>query len=207
MSKLYRPSYLEVICGPMKSGKSREFIRIFKELEHSDYDCLTFKPAVNIREKGIASRAFNLKLEAVVIDENQPEMIFKYLKGKQYKIIGIDEAQFFDIGLVNVVDTVLKKRYHVIVSGLMLSFKGEPFGPMPWIVGRADKIIRLTAICDVTGCNRRATRTQRLINGKPANYNSPLVSIEGQMEIESYEARCVLHHTVPITKQDLSSGS
>jgi thymidine kinase len=198
MSMVYKPSYLEVIFGPMKSGKSEKIIRIFKELELSDYECVVFKPAVNIREKGIASRAFDLRLKAIVIDEKQPKMILKYLKAKQYKIIGIDEAQFFDVSLVNVVDSLLKKRYHVIVSGLVLSFRGEPFGPMPWIVGRANKIIRLTAICDIQGCNRRATRTQRLINGEPAPYNSPLVAIEGQKKTETYEARCVLHHIVPI---------
>ncbi|MFX0124695.1 MAG: thymidine kinase [Candidatus Hodarchaeota archaeon] len=200
MSKVYKPSYLEVIIGPMKSGKTEEFIRIFKELEHSDYECVAFKPAVNIREEGIASRTFNINLEAIVIDENKPELIFEYLKAKPYKIIGIDEAQFFDENLVEVVDTLLRNRYHVIVSGLLLSFRGEPFGPMPWIVGRANEIVRLTAICDVPGCNRRATRTQRLINGEPALYSSPLVSIEGQKKIETYEARCVLHHAVPITK-------
>ncbi|MFX0211681.1 MAG: thymidine kinase [Candidatus Hodarchaeota archaeon] len=200
MSKVYKPSYLEVIIGPMKSGKTEEFIRIFKELEHSDYECVAFKPAVNIREEGIASRSFNINLEAIVIDENKPELIFEYLKVRTYKIIGIDEAQFFNENLVEVVDTLLRERYHVIVSGLLLSFRGEPFGPMPWIVGRANEITRLTAICDVPGCNRRATRTQRLINGEPALYSSPLVSIEGQEEIETYEARCVLHHTVSITK-------
>ncbi len=79
----------------------------------------------------------------------------------------------------------------------MLSFRGEPFGPMPSLVGRADKAIRLTAICDYSGCDLRATRTQRLINGKPAPYDSPLVVIEGEGIEETYEARCVLHHNVP----------
>ncbi|MFX0049960.1 MAG: thymidine kinase [Candidatus Hodarchaeota archaeon] len=200
MSKVYKPSYLEVIIGPMKSGKTEEFIRIFKELEHSDYECVAFKPAVNIREEGIASRTFNINLKAIVIDENKPELIFNHLNAKPYKIIGIDEAQFFNKSLVDIIDTLLKERYHVIVSGLLLSFRGEPFGPMPWIVGRANEITRLTAICDVPGCNRRATRTQRLINGEPALYSSPLVSIEGQTKVETYEARCVLHHAVPINK-------
>ncbi|MFX0125986.1 MAG: thymidine kinase [Candidatus Hodarchaeota archaeon] len=199
MSMVYKPGYLMVIFGPMKSGKSELFIKLFKELEYSNCEWVTFKPAVNIREKGIASRTFNLKLEAFVIDEERPELILEYLKEKQYKIIGIDEAQFFDIRLVDIIDRLLKENYHVIVSGLMLSFRGEPFGPMPWLVGRANEVTRLTAICDVQNCNRRATRDQRLINGKPAPYNSPLVVIEGQGKAETYEARCVLHHQVPKT--------
>ena len=107
------------------------------------------------------------------------------------------EVHFFDTRLVDVIDTLLKNSYHVIASGLMLDFRGEPFGPTPWLIGRANEITRLTAICDVFGCNRRATRTQRLINGDPAPYNSPLVVIEDQGKIETYEARCIIHHIVP----------
>jgi thymidine kinase len=197
MSQVYKPGYLEVIFGPMKSGKSEVFILLFKKLEYSNHNWVAFKPAVNIREVGIASRTFNLSLEAIVIDENHPELIFDHLKELNPKIIGIDEAQFFDNHLVDVVDTLLKGSYHIIVSGLLLNFRGEPFGPMPWLVGRADKVTRLTGICDVQGCNRGATRTQRLINGEPAPYNSPVVVIEGQGETETYETRCVIHHIVP----------
>ncbi len=197
MSSVYRPGHLEVIFGPMKSGKSRQFIIIFNELDHSSYEWVTFKPSINIREEGIASRAFNFKLKAIVIDEEHPELIFEFLKEKKYQVVGIDEAQFFHDHLVETVDSLLRKNYHVIVSGLMLSFRGEPFGPMPWLVGRSDEVTRLTAICDVPQCNRCATRTQRLINGDPAPYNSPLVVIEDQGKIETYEARCVIHHIVP----------
>ncbi len=196
MTIVYKPGCLEVIFGPMKSGKSAIFIRRFKELEYSDYKLIIFKPAVNTRELGVSSRAFDVKLEAIVIDEKNPELIFEYLKKKQYNIVGIDEAHFFDNHLVDVIDILLKEGYHVIVSGLMLSFRGEPFGPMPWLVGRADEVTSLTAICDVDGCNHRATRSQRLINGEPAPYNSPLVVIEDQSKIETYEARCVIHHIV-----------
>lgn len=202
MSLVYKSGYLEVIFGPMKSGKSEMFIRFFKELEYSNCAWVTFKPAVNTRENGIASRAFDLKLKAIAIDEKHPELMFEYLKEKKYKIVGIDEVHFFDTRLVDVIDTLLKNSYHVIASGLMLDFRGEPFGPTPWLIGRANEITRLTAICDVFGCNRRATRTQRLIEGEPAPYDSPLVVIEDQSRIESYEARCFIHHIVP-KKEDL----
>lgn len=196
MTTVYKSGCLEVIVGPMKSGKSAIFIRRFMELGYSDYKWITFKPAVNTREPGVASRAFDVKLEAIVIDENSPELILKYLKEKQYNFVGIDEAHFFDNHLVDIIDILLKEGYHVIVSGLILSFRGEPFGPMPWLVGRADEVTSLTAICDVDGCNHRATRSQRLINGEPAPYNSPLIVIEDQSKIETYEARCVIHHIV-----------
>ncbi len=196
MSMVYKSGYLKVIFGPMKSGKSGRFIRIFKELEFSENKWKAFKPAVNTREKGIVSRAFDLFLEATVVNENSPELILEHLQEDQFKIIGIDEAQFFNNRLVEVVDRLLRDKYHVIVSGLMLNFRGEPFGPMPYIIGRSNEITRLTAICDTPGCDQRATRTQRLIRGKPAQYDSPLVVIEGQGEIETYEARCVNHHYV-----------
>ncbi|MFW9855843.1 MAG: thymidine kinase [Candidatus Thorarchaeota archaeon] len=197
MPAIYRPGYLEAIFGPMKSGKSEQLIRFFRELNYSEIKGVAFKPKVDIRDKKIASRAFDFDLDAIIINESHPELIFQHLEGSDYKIIGIDEAQFFDNRLVDVVDDLLKAKYHIIVSGLMLSFRGEPFGPMPWIVGRANKIVRLTAICDYPGCNQRATRTQRLINGKPAQYNTPLVLIEGTVSGETHEARCVLHHVVP----------
>lgn len=197
MSHVYKPGYLEVIFGPMKSGKSEVFIMLFKKLEYSNHKFVAFKPAVNVREVGISSRTFKLNLEAIVIDENHPELILEHLRELNPKIVGIDEAQFFDNHLVEVIDTLLKDSYHVIVSGLLLNFRGEPFGPMPWLVGRADKVTRLTGVCDVQGCNRGATRTQRLINGEPAPYDSPVVVIEGQGKTETYETRCVIHHIVP----------
>ncbi len=197
MPSIYIPGNLEVIFGPMKSGKSERFINYFNVLKYSEIKGIAFKPAVNVREKNIATRAYKVNLEATVIDEKHPETILQHLERNDYKIVGIEEAQFFDMSLVEVIDRLLTEEYHLVVSGLMLSFRGEPFGPMPWLVGRAHKIIRLTAICEYPGCNRQATRTQRLINGKPAPYNSPLVLIEHSGYHEKYEARCVFHHIVP----------
>ncbi len=200
MSSVYKPGYLEVIFGCMKSGKSEQFINRFKKLAHSKCKTLIFKPAVNVREPGIATRAHDITLNAFVIDENRPEDIIRYLmenKGTQFQIIGIDEAQFFDIKLVEIVDNLLRNDYHLIISGLLLSFKAEPFGPMPYLVGRAHEITKLTAICEYKDCSRIATLTQRLINNEPANYNSPLVLIEGSGQTERYEPRCIHHYILP----------
>ena len=181
----------------MKSGKSQYLIQSFDELSYSDVKAVLFKPAVNTREKGIASRASDKELFTIVIDENKPEEIISYLETSDCKIIGIDEAQFFTSELIEVIIDLLKENYQVIVSGLLLSFRGEPFGPMPSLIGRANRVIRLTAVCEYPNCNQWAVLTQRLINGKPASYDSPLVLIENSGQNEKYEPRCLNHHLVP----------
>ncbi len=186
----------------MKSGKSQYLIQSFDELSYSDVKAVLFKPAVNTREKGIASRASDKELYTIVIDENKPEEIISYLETSDCKIIGIDEAQFFASDLIEVVMDLLKKNYQVIVSGLLLSFRGEPFGPMPSLIGRASRVIRLTAVCEYPNCNQWAVLTQRLINGKPAPYDSPLVLIENSGQNEKYEPRCLNHHLVPRKTQE-----
>ncbi|MHA1976726.1 MAG: thymidine kinase [Candidatus Hodarchaeales archaeon] len=197
MPEIYKPGYLEAIFGPMKSGKSEYLIRMFNELRYSDIRGIVFKPAVNTREPGIASRGSDMQLEAIIVDEKHPEEILSYLNTFECKFVGVDEAQFFADNLVHVIEQLLKKEYHVIVCGLLLSFRGEPFGPMPSLVGRAHHVTRLTAICEYPNCNHWAVLTQRLINGKPCPYNSPLVLIENTGQSETYEPRCVNHHQVP----------
>jgi thymidine kinase len=193
---IYKPGFLEAIFGPMKSGKSQYLIRLFTELTFSNIEGIVFKPAVNTREIGIVSRGDNKQLKAIVIDEKCPENILDELKKVDNKFIGIDEAQFFSDSLVWVVDELLRKDYHVVICGLLLSFRGEPFGPMPYLVGRANKIIRLTAVCEYPECNNWAVLTQRLIEGEPAQYDSPLVLIENSGQQEKYEPRCIHHHLV-----------
>lgn len=197
MSGIYKPGFLETIFGPMKSGKSQYLIRLFTELTFSNIEGIVFKPAVNTREIGIVSRGDNKQLKAIVIDEKCPENILDELKKVDNKFIGIDEAQFFSDNLVWVVDELLRIDYHIVICGLLLSFRGEPFGPMPYLVGRANKIIRLTAVCEYPGCNNWAVLTQRLIEGEPAQYDSPLVLIENSGQQEKYEPRCIHHHLVP----------
>ena len=197
MPGIYKPGFLEAIFGPMKSGKSQYLISLFTELTFSNIEGIVFKPAVNTREIGIVSRGDNKQLKAIVIDEKCPENILDELKKVDNKFIGIDEAQFFSDSLVWVVDELLRKDYHVVICGLVLSFRGEPFGPMPYLVGRANKIIRLTAVCEYPECNNWAVLTQRLIEGEPAQYDSPLVLIENSGQQEKYEPRCIHHHLVP----------
>jgi thymidine kinase len=103
-----------------------------------------------------------------------------------------NEAQFFDPEIVNVAQELAARGIRVLVAGLDMDFRGEPFGPMPLILAKAERVDKLHAICMV--CGDDASRTQRLVNGKPAKYDDPVV-IVGASEL--YEARCRAHHEVP----------
>jgi thymidine kinase len=107
-------------------------------------------------------------------------------------VVGIDEAQFFDDGIVDVIEGLASKNIRVIVTGLDMDFRGEPFGCIPELLARADKIVKLQAICMT--CGEPANRTQRLVDGKPARYDDPIVIVGAS---EMYEARCRAHHEVP----------
>jgi len=107
-------------------------------------------------------------------------------------VIGIDEAQFFDNAIIDVIDQLANKGLRVIVTGLDMDFRGEPFGCIPILMSKAEQVDKLHAICMV--CGGSATRTQRLVNGKPAHYDDPIVIVGAS---EMYEARCRTHHEVP----------
>jgi thymidine kinase len=107
-------------------------------------------------------------------------------------VVGIDEAQFFDPEIIQIAQKLADHGKRVIVAGLDTDFRGEPFGPMPFMMAKAEVVDKLHAICMV--CGEAASRTQRLVNGRPANYHDPVV-IVGAAEL--YEARCRKHHEVP----------
>jgi thymidine kinase len=106
--------------------------------------------------------------------------------------IAIDEVQFLDEKIIGVCEKFANKGVRVIVAGLDRNFRGEPFGVMPELLARAEYVTKLVAICSV--CGAPATRTQRLINGQPANYNDPIILVGAK---EQYEARCRHCHQVP----------
>jgi thymidine kinase len=117
--------------------------------------------------------------------------ILKELK-PETTVVGIDEAQFYDPGIVEVVRLLAEKGLRVILTGLDMDFRGEPFGCMPELMARAERVDKLQAICMV--CGEPASRTQRLVDGKPARFDDPVVVVGAQ---EIYEARCRKHHEVP----------
>jgi thymidine kinase len=119
-------------------------------------------------------------------------MLFREKVDNETTVVAMDEAQFFDPEIVDVANELASRGVRVIIAGLDLDFRGEPFGPMPVLMAKAEKVDKLHAICMT--CGNEASRTQRLVNGKPARYDDPVV-IVGASEL--YEARCREHHDVP----------
>ena len=192
---LIRPGLLEIFCGPVKSGKTLELLHRVEKIKYmNDCSYILFKSLIDTRDGMVKTRFNNLEADCVTVDEPQ-EMLYKL--PKNCKVVAIDEGQFFKDELVEVVLKLLNDDMNVIVAGLDLDFRGEPFGPMPKLLSMANYIKKLNAVCQYAGCNSLASRTQRLIEGKPSSYHSPIVSVEGSDTKESYEARCLRHHIVP----------
>ncbi len=181
---------IEVICGSMFSGKTDELIRRLVRAKIARQKVQVFKPAIDVRyavEK-VTSHA-GADFDAIPV-QKAGEILEKFEKGTT--VVGIDEAQFMDAEVVKVAQDLAEHGVRVLVAGLDMDFRGEPFGPMPLLMSKAERVDKLHAICMV--CGDEASRTQRLVNGKPARYDDPVV-IVGASEL--YEARCRLHHEVP----------
>lgn len=181
---------IEVVCGSMFSGKTDELIRRLIRATIAKQKVQVFKPAIDVRyavEKVTSHAGANF--DAIPIQNAQD--IFTRMDSDT-TVIGIDEAQFFDPEVVEVARSLAEKGIRVLVAGLDMDFRGEPFGPMPRLMAMAEHVDKLHAICMV--CGDEASRTQRLVNGKPARYDDPVV-IVGASEL--YEARCRVHHEVP----------
>jgi len=184
---------LEVICGSMFSGKTEELIRRLRRAVIAKQKIQVFKPAIDARYNAARVTSHSgADFEAFPIDQSAD--ILNLLKDDT-TVIAIDEAQFFDDGLVDVVQLLADRGLRVLVAGLDSDFRGLPFGCMPVLLALAENVTKLHAICMV--CGEEATRTQRLVNGKPANYYDPVVIVGAS---EMYEARCRKHHEVPREK-------
>ena len=180
---------IEVICGSMFSGKSEELIRRIRRVQIARKKVEIFKPMIDNRyEVQYIYSHSGSKLKANCIAESVD--ILKIIK-KDTDVIAIDEAQFFNQDIVEVCQSLADNGKRVIVAGLDQDFRGEPFGCMPQLLAIAEYVDKLHAICMV--CGKPATRTQRLVNGKPADYHDPIILIGAK---ESYEARCRQHHQV-----------
>ncbi len=181
---------IEVVCGSMFSGKTDELIRRLVRATIAKQKVQVFKPAIDIRyavEKVTSHAGSNF--DAIPVEKAAD--IRNKLDG-DVTVVAIDEAQFFDPEIVDVSQELASRGIRVLVAGLDTDFRGEPFGPMPILMSMAEDVDKLHAICMV--CGGEASRTQRLVNGKPARYDDPVV-IVGASEL--YEARCRIHHEVP----------
>ena len=182
--------WIEVICGSMFSGKSEELIRRVRRAQFAKQKIAVFKPKIDDRysEEAVVSHNGTTVIATPVADSTEIE---QYIQD-DYDIIAIDEAQFFDEGIVDVVMELADRGFRVIIAGLDQDFRGEPFGPMPQLMAVAENVTKLQAVCTV--CGSPASRTQRLINGQPARYDDPIILVGAS---EAYEARCRMHHEVP----------
>jgi len=184
---------IEIVCGSMFSGKTEEMIRRLRRAVIAKQKVQVFKPAIDNRYDAVKIRSHaGLDFEAIPIKDSSE--IIRSVK-PDTTVVGIDEAQFFDDDIVDVIDQLSNQGIRVITTGLDMDFRGEPFGCMPVLLAKADKVDKLQAICMV--CGEPAGRTQRLVDGKPAFYDDPIV-IVGAAEL--YEARCRIHHQVPRKK-------
>ncbi len=197
---------LTVICGSMCSGKSEELIRQVGRFIIAGFNVLVFKPSIDNREilkldlnplSYISSRSGSwTKCMAVT----NCEEILKTALDEDVDVVAIDEVMFFSEDCKNFIDIIhklLAAKKVIIVAGLDLNFRGEPFGPMPDLLAIADNVEKLTAICSVCQDDTYCI-TQRLIDGAPAHYNDPLIVVEGSKSVgdSKYEPRCRKCHIV-----------
>lgn len=197
MRHSYSGGWVEVICGSMFSGKTEELIRLVRRARIAKQKVQVFKPALDQRfySERVASHN-GLHWEAVPVASARE--ILQLLE-PDTTVVAVDEAQFFDWELSQVCQELAQRGLRVILAGLDMDFRGEPFGPMPLLMAEAEEVHKLQAICVV--CGAPASRTQRLIDGRPAAYDDPVILVGGS---ESYEARCRHCHMVPRTHRETS---
>jgi thymidine kinase len=185
-----KDGWIEVITGPMFAGKTEELIRRVRRLEYANSNIIVFKPAIDNRyaDNEVVSHNDNRTRSISISKSSQ---IMDYIK-VDTEVVAIDEIQFLDKDAVGICEYLANKGIRVIVSGLDRDFRGEPFSFMPELLSMAEYVTKLSAIC--VKCHTPATRTQRIIDGKPANFNNPIVLIGAK---DSYEARCRDCHDVP----------
>jgi len=183
--------WIEVIAGVMFSGKSEELLRRVRRASIARKRVHLFKSHLDDRYSGLyaVSSHDGRSAEAIPVDSSQ-QIALRVDPAAQ--VVAIDEAQFLDDGIVPLATSLACRGRRVIVAGTDTDFRGEPFGAMPQLMAVAEVVTKLHAICVL--CGSPASRNQRLIDGRPAPYDSPTIMVGGR---ESYEARCRACHQVP----------
>jgi thymidine kinase len=190
------PGWIEVISGVMFAGKSEELIRRVRRGIIARRRVQVFKSHLDARYTGLYSVSSHDGTELDASPVDSAAEIFRLVRPES-QLVAIDEAQFLDPDIVPVATTLARRGVRVILAGTDTDFRGEPFGAMGELMAIAELVDKLQAICVV--CGDPACRNQRLINGKPARYDSPTIMVGGR---ESYEARCRHCHQVPRRDED-----
>src|SRR4051812_15153500 len=165
--KHYAGGGIEVVCGSMFSGKTEELIRRVRRAQIAHQKVQVFKPIIDIRYAAGQVASHNGALYSAIPVNSSAEIVA--LIEPDTTIVAIDEAQFFDEGVVALCKELAHNGVRVVVAGLDLDFRGEPFGPMPRLMAEAEMVDKLQAIC--VECGAPASRTQRVIDGEPAAYD------------------------------------
>lgn len=182
--------WIELVCGSMFSGKTEELIRRVKRAQIARQKVQVFKPQLDDRYgREIVSSHDGLELDAIPVTSAR-ELLAQV--EPDTTVVAVDEVQFFDWEIAEVAQRLAGAGKRVIMAGLDMDFRGEPFGPVPLLMAQAERVDKLNAICVL--CGAPASRTQRLIDGKPASYDDPVILV-GASEV--YEARCRACHQVP----------
>ncbi len=186
---------LEVIAGCMFSGKTEELIRRLERVRIARGAILLFKPTIDDRYSTTAvmthyGREFAAHLLAPGEETMETlEQAVGAAAMEEAAVVAFDEGNFFSALLPDLCEALVERGKRVIVAGLDLTFAGEPFGPMPTLLALADRVDKLEAVC--VKCGAPATRSQRLVDGRPARADGPVIQVGG---LGSYEARCRTCH-------------
>ena len=177
-----RGGWIEVVCGPMFSGKSEELIRRLRRAEIAGQRVLIVKPQIDDRYDiaHVVSHSGS-RMRAIGVADSADIPTF----AAGCDVVGVDEVQFFDPRVVEVCVALADGGLRVIAAGLDTDFRAEPFGPMPGLLARAEMVDKLQAVCH--RCGGPATRTQRLVNGVPAPFSGDTIQVGA---LDAYEARC-----------------
>ena len=182
--------HVEAIVGCMFSGKSDELIRRIRRAIYAKKKLQVFAPQVDFRRGENSVNTYDGLQEPAITVEHSKDILS--LVDDDTDWVAIDEGQFFDIDLTEVVNELALRGKRVVVAGLETDFRGEPFEPMATIARHAEKHEKMHAQCNE--CGEEANNTQRIVNGKPAHFNDEVVVVGAD---EMYEARCRKHHEVP----------
>ncbi len=188
-SPTLRTGSLTVITGSMFSGKTEELIRRLRRALYAHQSVQVFKHVLDVRSEHTEIRTHSGALHDAVAVSTSDELLERVEETTD--VVAVEEAQFFDEGIVDACRHLADSGYELIVAGLDMDFRGLPFGPMPVLLAEADEVVKLRAIC--ARCGRDASRSQRLIDGRPAPASAPTILVGAQ---ESYEARCRHCHEV-----------